>query len=626
MLNSTRLVASVRSIKSANLQTIRSASFTAMASSDKHVNGSSSALSKLVPFSGFFKRTIEERIELVQSSIPYTLTSSEELKNSLLSGGLSPAQADRMVENCVGLLALPLGVCPTVVMNGKHYIVPMTVEEPSVIAAVSGTSKLVAEQGGFAVTTSERNAMTGQIQLLDLDDMDAAKAVIEANAEQIIEKINREYCASMVRRGGGALSLKAIARPSAMVNRQKGSGLIVYVTVDVCDSMGANIINTICEQVAPYIVSLINQSKTRVALRILTNLCVDRTATSTFRLPVKSLAYKGVNGIDVARRIEEAYWFACDDEFRAVTNNKGVMNGIDAVAIACGQDWRAIESSAHAWAAIKCREESTKTHEARYLPLCDYYVQGEGEDAVLVGTITIPLSVGTKGGSIQSHPLYKFAMELLGYPDAKTLAGIMVSVGLAQNFAAIRALAIEGIQKGHMALHAKNIAVAAEAKPEHINDCATFIASVSRVNKATAEEYVHARNAFDLINPSTKTAPSVLFIELPSSITAADSPVPAQPIRIVLLFESDANGSRVVDLSKDNDAMIAELFGGADRSWLTEGITSGMTREVLQRTLLANVLKQLLSTSSPAEGSLVRACRQTLEAAQSGQTTQTASL
>ncbi|MES1915947.1 MAG: hypothetical protein MHM6MM_007823 [Cercozoa sp. M6MM] len=301
-------------------------------------------------------------------------------------GGLPSRVADLMVENCIGKLALPMGVAPNFVVNGRQYIVPMCTEEPSVIAAASNAAKLVATCGGFH-GVSTRNLMTAQVQLLDVKDARKAVSLIHANRAKLMDAA-RQFCLSMEKRGGGVVDLSArVVRPRATPGRaarHQRPYVVVHIQVDVCEAMGANKINGVAEGVAPELARLVGG---RPGLRILTNLCVERRSIVSFRIPVSKLAWKGVSGKDVADRILEAYYFAVDDPFRAATNNKGVMNGMDAVAIATGQDWRAVEAGAHTWCARR----------GHYEPLAHYELHDgvQGEEPVLVGRLEMPLSIGT---------------------------------------------------------------------------------------------------------------------------------------------------------------------------------------------------------------------------------------
>ena len=489
--------------------------------------------SALQPFSGYFKRTIDERRRLIRgylaakANVPNTATDTAGVTtatstspsvpvdiDALLDGNLTASMADHMVENCIGTIGIPIGIAPTFIVDGVHYLVPMAVEEPSVIAAASGAAKIIAESGyGFNTLTTE-NLMDAQIQVVQVSDCDAAIKLIADHKTSLVTIANT-LCPSMVKRGGGVMDVNAAIRSPP----SRPPYIVVFIRVDVCNSMGANVVNTIAEGMTQPILTLLQptQPNVRAGLRILTNLCINRTAQSSFALPLTSLGWKGVSGVEVANRIIDAYHFACDDPYRAVTNNKGIMNGCDSVAIATGQDWRAIEAAAHAFAANAHLDGAAPRS---YGPLAHYYIEsrtladGTVNDC-LVGSIKIPISVGTVGGAVTSHPVYKASLAILGQPSARTLASIIVSVGLAQNFAAIRALAVEGIQKGHMALHAKNIAVAAGASENLVSEVSEYIVAANRLNKATAEEYLAARHA--LTTAPTSLPPSSLFIDVPLS-------------------------------------------------------------------------------------------------------------
>mmetsp|Transcript_1567 Transcript_1567/g.2981 ORF Transcript_1567/g.2981 Transcript_1567/m.2981 type:complete len:481 (-) Transcript_1567:290-1732(-) len=417
-------------------------------------------------FSGFFRRPIDERKMLLEELFP-------EVDLEALEAGLPMEVADMMIENAVGGVTLPLGVAPNFVLNGSHYIVPMAVEEPSVIAAASSIAKLVSENGGFKAK-STGNIMTSQVQLLEVDAESAMKAISEQRTELIAAA--NQFCQSSVKRGGGVRDIY----PRLILPRIDASSrepyVVVHIETDVCEAMGANIVNTIAEGIAPRLASIVNG---RPALRILSNLCLKRRSAAAFKLPFAALNWKGVDGEMVASRVMEAYWFAEDDPYRAATHNKGVMNGIDSAAIAMGQDWRAIEASCHAAAAMG----------GAYGSMTKYSI----EDGHLLGKLEMPMACGSKGGALTTHPLYKLTHKLLGYPDAQTICQILVAVGLAQNFAAIRALAIEGIQKGHMNLHARNICLNAGVPNELIDECREFMTLKKKWDTATAEEFLKMR-------------------------------------------------------------------------------------------------------------------------------------
>ena len=332
---------------------------------------------------------------------------------------------------------MPLGVAPTFIINNKHLVVPMATEEPSVIAAASSAGKLIAGAGGFIAHTTS-NIMIGQVQIVDLDDVSVAFNLITEQRDELITIAN-EFCSSMATRGGGVINIEPrIVNQRNPTLTSSSDFLVVHIHMNVCDAMGANAINTVSEGLAPHLAKI---TSGRIGLRILSNMCLERRAATSFRIPFSHLAWKGLDGAIVAQRIVEAYEFAESDPFRAVTHNKGIMNGIDAVAIATGQDWRAIEAAAHAYA---CRH-------GYYGSITSYTIDGDA----LVGTLEMPIAVGTVGGSLKAHPMYKTNLKMLGSPNSQQLAQIIASVGLAQNFAALRALATEGIQKGHMQLHAR---------------------------------------------------------------------------------------------------------------------------------------------------------------------------
>lgn len=460
-------------------------------------------------WSGFFRKTVRER----QDQLGLVFSHLKDSTPVLNSGGLNPTGADVMVENCIGLCSLPLGIAPNLVLNGAHFVVPMCVEEPSVIAAASSTTKLIAQNGGFK-GVSTANIMTGQIQILDLGDensLQAAKRLLESHMSDLIDIGNR-FCPSMVKRGGGVKDLCVRLIPGK-------PWLVLHVQIDVCEAMGANIVNTVVEGMSPMVADLTGG---RIGLKILTNLCANRRTKVAFSIPIKNMAWKGVSGRVVADRILEAYDFAASDPFRAATHNKGIMNGMDAVAIALGQDWRAIEAGAHAYAA----------RSGQYGSLSHYFIDENSQ--CFVGSMEMPISVGTKGGALQSHSTYRFTHAMLGNPDAKTISQIIIAIGLAQNFAAIRALAIEGIQKGHMALHARNIAIAADVPSALVPEVAAYMRSRKSINSATAKEYLDAHSIFEEIHSNEQNAeaspqhplysrPSTFYIEF--KLTGMDEPL-----------------------------------------------------------------------------------------------------
>jgi hydroxymethylglutaryl-CoA reductase len=347
---------------------------------------------------------------------------------ALAGGGLLPETADRMVENAIGTLALPFGVALNVRINGADYLVPMAVEEPSVIAAASHAAKRVRAGGGFVASTT-LPLMAAQIEVHDVADPAAAVASVEAAREELLAMAARAV-PGIVDRGGG---------PREMEVRDLGSGYVVtQILVDVRDAMGANMLNTVAEAVGDRVAELTGGT---IGLRILTNLCDRRLTTVTARIPVETFGCKAATGPEAAAGVASASRFAELDPYRAVTHNKGIMNGADAVVLATGNDWRAVEAAAHAYAA----------RSGRYAPLATWKLVDGG--AVLEGRIEMPLALGTVGGALRAHPGARLALDLLGVTDAAELAMVVATAGLSTNLAALRALATEGIQKGHMALH-----------------------------------------------------------------------------------------------------------------------------------------------------------------------------
>jgi hydroxymethylglutaryl-CoA reductase len=369
-----------------------------------------------------------------------------------------------MIENAIGLFGLPLGVALNFVVNSREVLIPMAIEEPSVIAGASFMAKLARASGGFTATSTE-SQMIAQLQVLDLADPDEARRRVLAQRAAILAEMDS---VDPVITGGGARDLEArILRETAV-----GPMLIVHLIYDTRDAMGANAANTAAECVAPRIEQLTGG---RVHLRILSNLADRRRATSRCRVPASALAFDDFSGERVRDGIVEAWAFAEADPYRAATHNKGIMNGVDAVVIATGNDWRAIEAGAHAFAAWS----------GRYTALSRWSV---GSDGALEGELEMPMAVGTVGGATGVHPAARAALELMGVHSARELAEIIVSVGLAQNLAALRALATEGIQRGHMALHARQVAIAAGAQGDLIERVAQRLVEdgVVRVDRARA--------------------------------------------------------------------------------------------------------------------------------------------
>ncbi len=390
-----------------------------------------------------------------------------EAEQALLAtgSGLGIEQAGQMIENAISVFGLPLGIAPNFIINGRELLVPLAIEEPSVVAALGNAARIFRTGGGFC-TSSDEPLMIGQIQLLDVPDPAAAQAaILEMKAELLA--LADESGGSIVARGGGARDLELRHFP----HTSAGPMLVVHLLIDCRDAMGANLVNSVCERLAPHMEAL---SGGRANLRILSNLADRRRARARCQLPTRELAQNGQTGLEVARRVVEAAALAEVDPWRAATHNKGIMNGIDAVAIATGNDWRAIEAGAHAWAA----------RDGVYRSLSQWRLD---EQDVLRGSLELPLAVGTVGGATRAHPLARVALKILGVSTARELAEVMAAVGLAQNFAALRALATEGIQRGHMNLHARQLALAAGAPPERVADIAQALVAAGDIRLQRAQ-------------------------------------------------------------------------------------------------------------------------------------------
>ncbi len=413
----------------------------------------------------FYKKTPEERLNILKKLAELT---DEEVKILRDMGALNMEIADKMIENVVGASHLPFGIATNFLINGKDYLIPMAIEEPSVVAAASNAAKLCREAGGIT-TSSTEPIMIGQIQITNLEDPEKAAKLIQSKKSDFLDFANRQDSV-LVSLGGGAKDLE-----TRIINTKRGKMLIVHILVDVRDAMGANAVNTMAERLAPELEKLTGGT---VCLRIISNLAVHRLARAEAVWSKEFLekSTKGqLKGEDVVEAILDAYAFAEADQFRCATYNKGIMNGIDAIVIATGNDFRAVESGAHSYAAIT----------GKYKPLTKYYKNKNGD---LVGEIELPIAVGTVGGSTRTNPIAKIALKILGVKSAKELSEVMAAVGLAQNFAALRALATEGIQRGHMRLHARNIAVIAGATESKIEKVAEKMIEEKNINVARAKE------------------------------------------------------------------------------------------------------------------------------------------
>ena len=405
--------------------------------------------------SKFFEKSQKERLDIVKN---FANLSQEELEILENSGGITFENADKMVENAIGTFSLPLGIATNFKINDKDYLVPMVIEEPSVIAAASKAAKIARIKGGFKVDADESYSI-GQIQVLNADSTAISK--IEESSKEILEIANSQSnTLSKIGKGAKEVSCREIQTDS-------GKMLIVELLIDVGDAMGANVTNSMCEAVAPLIGKLTGG---KTLLRILSNYSTRRMVKAT-----AIFDKEGVGGEEIVDNIILAFQFAANDVYRAVTHNKGVMNGTISVANATGQDSRAIEAAANAYAA----------RSGKYSSLTEWSKDAEGN---LVGKLELPLSVGIVGGIIKVHPIAKICTKILGVTSARELACVITATGLAQNFSALRALATEGIQKGHMKLHARNLASAAGAKAEHVDEIVKKMVQENNISLNRAKE------------------------------------------------------------------------------------------------------------------------------------------
>jgi hydroxymethylglutaryl-CoA reductase len=421
---------------------------------------------------GFYNLPLQERQAQLD---PHGRLTDAERAALFGPGGLDPTQADHMIENVVGTHALPLGIGLNFQVNGQDVLVPMAVEEPSVVAGASFMAKLVRAGGGFR-TSSTAPEMIGQMQLLDVPAPQTAKTAILAEKERLLAEAG-EIDPILKKLGGGPRDLEVRIIDESPI----GAFMVLHLIYDVRDAMGANAVNTACERLSPLVEEITGG---RVHLRILSNLADRRLAKAECTIPLEALAFGEFGAEEVRDGIIEAWAFAAADPYRAATHNKGIMNGVDAVVIATGNDWRAIEAGAHAY-AVK---------DGRYTSLSTW---GKDADGNLVGTLEMPMAVGIVGGATRVHPTAKAALKLMGVTSASELAEIIVAVGLAQNLAAIRALATEGIQRGHMGLHARQVAIAAGAEGEQIDALAKQLVKEKTVRIDRAEQLLKEWNKND---------------------------------------------------------------------------------------------------------------------------------
>jgi hydroxymethylglutaryl-CoA reductase len=406
--------------------------------------------------SGFYKLPASDRLKMVAENTEL----SEEEVEAIGRSGLSLDQADKMVENVVGLFQIPLGIATNFLIDGREVLIPMATEEPSVIAAASNGARMALAGGGF-VTSSTRPVMRALIQVTGVEDPHGARLAVLARTEEIAARAN-EKDPMLVRYGGGVVGVEA-----KVVSTRKGPMVVVHLLVDCRDAMGANAVNTMAEALAPFIEEITGG---KVRLRIISNLADLRLARA--RAVFKA---EEIGGSEVVDSIVLTSALAESDPYRAATHNKGIMNGVTAVTMASGNDTRAIEAGAHSYAARGGTYRSLSVYE-------------KNRDGDLVGTIELPAAVGTVGGATRVHPVARANMKILGLNSADDLGRILASVGLAQNFAALRALATEGIQRGHMSLHAKNVAVQAGASGDEIDFVAARMAAEKNINVDRAKE------------------------------------------------------------------------------------------------------------------------------------------
>ncbi len=418
--------------------------------------------------SGFYKLSPKERLMFVKEFAGLSDEECDLLRNT---GSLHLDLADRMIENVIGAIPIPLGIGVNFQINKCDYLIPMAIDEPSVVAAASYAAKMARLGGGF-YTSSTSPIMIGQIQAVDIKDPYAARMQVIQAKEEILKKAN-DQDPMLVSVGGGAKDLDA-----KVIHTTQGPMLITELHVDCRDAMGANAVNTMAEAVAPMIERVTDG---RVYLRIISNLATKRLARAWCTVPKEA-----VGGEEVVDGVVNAYAFAASDPYRAATHNKGILNGIIAVIIATCNDHRAIEAGAHAYAVRNGRYTTLSTWE-------------KNENGDLVGSVELPMAVGLIGGAVRTHPIAKIALKILGVKTANEFAEVLAAVGLAQNLGALRALAHEGIQRGHMSLHARNIAVAAGATGELIDLVAERMVKERKIRMDRAKELIEQHRASEKI-------------------------------------------------------------------------------------------------------------------------------
>ena len=424
---------------------------------------------------GFYKRSLEERRAFVREWGGLT---EEEARAYEFPPGVEPATLDRMIENVIGVMPLPLGVATNFTINGRDYLIPMAIEEPSVVAAASNAAKVARASGGFFAQTTAP-VMIGQVQILHVPDPAAARLRVLDRKEELLAAANAKDPV-LLKFGGGAKDLEV-----RILESPRGTMLVVHLLVDARDAGGMNAVNTMCEALAPEYARLTGG---RVVLRNISNLAVHRLARARATFPAALLTTETATGPEVVDAILDAYAFAVADPFRCATHNKGIMNGISSVVIATGNDFRAIESGAHTYAAWTGASRGSVVR-----PLTTYEKDADGN---LVGTIELPAPVGLIGGATAVHPTARANVKVLGVKSARELGEVLAAVGLAQNFSALRALATEGIQRGHMELHARNLAASAGARPDEVDRV------VERLVREKAIRFDRAKEVLDEIRAS----------------------------------------------------------------------------------------------------------------------------
>lgn len=414
---------------------------------------------------GFSKKNIIDKIKILYDN----KIINNEYKNILENNTTLPLEiAEQMTENTIGTFALPFSIVPNIMVDNINYTVPMVTEEPSVVAACSYAGKLIAKSGGFSTEILDRK-MIGEVALFDIDNFEKAEKIILKNKEKILQLANNSH-PSIVVRGGGAIDIT-----TKIFNEKNNLFLVVYLIVDVKEAMGANILNNMLEGIKPLLEELTNA---KALMGILSNYATKSLVKSTCAIDIKYLSNDKKEAFNIAKKIELASEFAKIDIYRATTHNKGIFNGIDAAVIATGNDWRAIEAGGHAFATKNGKYEGLTT-----------WIFDETNKKI-IGELTLPMPIASVGGSIGLNPTVKTSFNILKNPDAKTLASIIVSIGLAQNFAALKALVSTGIQKGHMKLQARSLALFAGAKDNEIDIVVEKLLTSKFINLDTAKNII----------------------------------------------------------------------------------------------------------------------------------------